>query len=75
MFIVYTHDLSFEPATLTPEAEALRSEVREFLCEEKRVNPWSPNSDFGSGFSPAFTKAIATKGWIGMTWPKKYGGH
>ena len=26
-------------------------------------------------FSREFSRKVGAKGWIGMTWPKKYGGH
>ena len=26
------------------------------------------------GFSWDFTKKVAAKGWLGITWPKEYGG-
>jgi alkylation response protein AidB-like acyl-CoA dehydrogenase len=65
----------FEPYDLPPEAEALRGEVRAFLkgwlgntAPAKRAHSWS-------GFNPEFSKALGARGWIGMTWPKKYGGH
>jgi hypothetical protein len=65
----------FDPFDLPPEAEALRGEVRAFLKEwmgntapARRAHSWS-------GFNPDFSKALGAKGWIGMTWPKKYGGH
>ncbi len=64
----------FDPYDLPPEAEALRGEVRKFLREwmgntapARRARSWS-------GFNPDFSKALGAKGWIGMTWPKKYGG-
>jgi alkylation response protein AidB-like acyl-CoA dehydrogenase len=53
----------------------LRAEVRAFLTESAAEEAWRPNSDFGAGFSPEFSRRLAAKGWIGMTWPKKYGGH
>jgi hypothetical protein len=28
-----------------------------------------------SGFSPAFSRALGERGWVGMAWPKRYGGH
>ena len=65
--------LAFNPFTLPPEAEALRSEVRKFLAES--LDPASlPNSDFNAGDSSDFSKALGERGWIGMTWPKQYGG-
>ena len=29
----------------------------------------------GEAYNRAFSKSVGAKGWIGMTWPKKYGGH
>jgi hypothetical protein len=63
--------MNFAPAQLPGELEALRTEVREFLNAE---TDWHPNSDFNAGASPEFSKRFAAKGWIGMTWPKEYGG-
>jgi alkylation response protein AidB-like acyl-CoA dehydrogenase len=63
--------MNFAPAQLPGELEALRTEVREFLNAE---TDWHPNSDFNAGASPEFSKRFAEKGWIGMTWPKEYGG-
>ena len=63
--------MNFAPAQLPGELEALRTEVREYLNAE---TDWHPNSDFNAGASPEFSKRFAAKGWIGMTWPKEYGG-
>jgi alkylation response protein AidB-like acyl-CoA dehydrogenase len=70
-----TH-LTFAPPPPNTEAtEKLRAEVRAFLATElagmsarKRAASWG-------GRDPAFSKKMAERGWIGMTWPKKYGGH
>ena len=66
---------NFELNELPPEAERLRQEVREFLrtelpklSSEERPRTWG-------GHNPAFSKKLAARGWIGMTWPKQYGGH
>ncbi len=66
--------LRIEPCTLPPACEDLRQQVRTFLAEtladfpaEKRVRNWSGNS-------PAFSAQLGARGWIGMTWPKRYGG-
>ena len=63
--------MNFAPAQLPAELESLRAEVREFLNAE---TDWQPNSDFNAGASPEFSRRFAAKGWIGMTWPKAYGG-
>ena len=64
----------FEPVELPPECEALRAEVREFIVGELAAGLWVPNSDFGSHRSAAFSRRLGERGWIGMTWPKRYGG-
>ena len=65
--------LTFEPFALPPEAEELRSEVREFLVDSLDASVL-PNSDFNAGDSAEFSRALGKKGWIGITWPKIYGG-
>jgi acyl-CoA dehydrogenase len=64
----------FDPVELQPECEALRAEVREFIAGELAAGLWVPNSDFGSHRSAAFSRRLGARGWIGMTWPKRYGG-
>jgi acyl-CoA dehydrogenase len=64
----------FDPLTLPPECENLRREVRGFIAEERAAGRWRADSDFNQGHSPEFSKRLAARGWIGMTWPKKYGG-
>ncbi len=65
--------LTFEPFQLPQEAEALRAEVRDFLAGS--LDPdILPNSVFNAGDSAEFSKSLGGRGWIGMTWPKQYGG-
>src|SRR5258707_13816890 len=64
----------FDPIELPPECEALRGEVRGFIAGELAAGHWVPNSDFGSHRSAAFSRRLGERGWIGMTWPKRYGG-
>jgi len=59
---------------LSPECEALRGEVRGLIAGELAAGLWVPNSDFGSHRSAAFSRRLGARGWIGMTWPKRYGG-
>ena len=57
------------------EQEKFRQEVRDFLEEELRQGTFKPSCDaWIQGFSIEFTKKVAQKGWIGLTWPKEYGG-
>ena len=65
--------LQFQQIGLPEHTEQLRGEVREFLRTEFPSNR-RRNSDFTSGHDPEFSQAIGKKGWIGMTWPKAYGG-
>ena len=61
--------------TFTEEQKKLRQEVRKFLEEEIRQGLWQPTCDaWIQSFDPEFTKRVAQKGWIGLTWPKEYGG-
>lgn len=65
------------PSVRLPEsAEQLRQEVRQFLAEELEKGTFKPQCDaWLGGFSPEFSRKLGAKGWLGMTWPKKYGGH
>ncbi|HMO97003.1 MAG TPA: acyl-CoA dehydrogenase family protein, partial [Tepidiformaceae bacterium] len=48
----------------TPEQEAFRNEVRTFIRDE-----W-PRAREGE----SFTRKLAARGWLTMSWPKEYGG-
>jgi Acyl-CoA dehydrogenases len=68
-------NLKLELPRLTPEAEQLRQDVRAFLAEERSSGRLPPAEKIGLGFDREMSRRIAAKGWIGLTWPKKYGGH
>ena len=66
----------FPLVELGPEQEALRREVRAFLAEELASGGFTPMADcWGSAMSPEFSRKLGARGWLGMTWPKQYGGH
>lgn len=68
--------IEFDPIRLPPEAEELRTEVRAFLKEEIAAGTFDPHSaHLGGSFNPEFSRKVGDRGWIGLTWPKKYGGH
>lgn len=58
-----------------PEAcENVREEVRQFA--KQAMSPYSKleRSRNWTGRDKTFTKKMAEKGWLGMTWPEKFGG-
>jgi acyl-CoA dehydrogenase len=69
-------DLQFDPIRLPPECDALRMEVRAFLAEEIAAGTFDPHQPgHGDSYNRNFSRRVGAKGWIGMTWPKQYGGH
>ena len=71
-----TTSLQFDPIRLPPECTELRSEVRAFLAEQIAAGTFDPHhGGDGESYNRAFSKSVGARGWIGMTWPKKYGGH
>ncbi len=69
------HQFSFEPVSFPPAAEALRGEVRAFIAEEVANGTFTPSKNSWSSFDAGFSKKCGERGYIGMVWPKKYGGH
>ncbi len=67
--------LMINPGALPPEAEALRAEVREFLAAEMPAIPPAKRCRNWSGADADFSRKLGARGWLGMTWPKAYGGH
>ena len=68
-------DLSFPKPVSIEGAEALRAEVRDFVAKELADVPPALRIRSWSGFDPVFSRKLGARGWIGMTWPKAYGGH
>ena len=71
-----TTSLSFDPVRLPQQCQALRADVRAFLAEEISAGTFDPHHPgHGDSYSRDFSRRVGAKGWIGMTWPKRYGGH
>jgi acyl-CoA dehydrogenase len=66
--------LDIVPATLPPECEALRVEVRDFLAEVMADVPPAVRCRSWLGANPEFSRRMGARGWIGMTWPRRFGG-
>ena len=71
-----TAAIQFDQLRLPPECEKLRAEVRAFIAEETEAGNIKPSgATGGDSFSREFSRKVGAKGWLGMTWPKQYGGH
>ena len=67
--------LHFDPIRLPAECVRLRQELREFLAAERAAGTFEPGLHGRRGvFNREFSRKVGAKGWIGMTWPQKYGG-
>jgi acyl-CoA dehydrogenase len=67
--------LSFDPVRLPRQCEALRAEVRAFLAQEISAGTFDPHHPgHGDSYNRDFSRRVGANGWIGMTWPKTYGG-
>jgi acyl-CoA dehydrogenase len=53
----------------------LRSQVRDLVTQWRDAQRFAPTCDsWLRSYDPAFTKELAKRGLIGMTWPRRYGG-
>ena len=58
---------------LTAQQQEFRAEIRHFLAAEIPADSTTEDG-WIVGYSPAFSRKLGARGWIGLTWPKKYGG-
>ena len=70
-----TTAFSFDVGDLPFDAAALRAEVRSFLDDERRRGTILRSPEGWDRFDPAFSQRLGARGWIGMTLPRRYGGH
>ncbi|HEY5292851.1 MAG TPA: acyl-CoA dehydrogenase family protein [Burkholderiales bacterium] len=55
-------------------AEALRGEVRAFIAEQVAKGAFTPARNSWISFDPDFSRKCGERGYIGLIWPKEYGG-
>jgi alkylation response protein AidB-like acyl-CoA dehydrogenase len=65
-------DFAFAP--IPPAAEALRSEIRDFLSREMRDIPPIIRADSWMGYDAEFSRKLGAAGLIGITMPSRFGG-
>lgn len=61
----------------TEEQNMFRREIHDFLEFELEQGSFKPTQNAFyevGGFSQEFSRKIAKKGWIGLSWPREYGG-
>ena len=64
----------FDAPHLPPEAVATRRRVREFLAAERDAGSYTPHRCSWSTFDAEFSRRVGAAGFIGVTWPREYGG-
>ena len=69
------HEFRFDPLPMPEAAQALRREVRAFIAEEVARGAFTPSRNSWSSFDADFSRKCGARGYIGMRWPKEYGGH
>ncbi|MFA7665081.1 MAG: acyl-CoA dehydrogenase family protein [Burkholderiaceae bacterium] len=67
--------LNINPGELPAGCEALRAEVRQFIDENLAGFPAAARAHSWSGCDAGFSRKLAARGWLGMTWPRQFGGH
>jgi len=65
---------SLDLTAIPPEDEALRPQVRAFLTQALKDVPAHIRAKSWTGCDPAFSRALARQGWLGLTFPRAYGG-
>lgn len=65
---------SFPATALPPHADALRGEVKEFVTTWLEGVPAPVKARTWAGFDADFSRALAARGWVGLTVPERYGG-
>ena len=60
----------------TNDLSNLRKEVRNFITKSLNDKDFEPSADaWVFSASPEFSKKLGSMGWLGMSFPKKYGGN
>src|SRR5690606_25411185 len=67
-------EFDFEPVRMPDSVPALRQEIRELIAAEVEAGAFTPSRNSWNTFDPAFSRKIGERGWIGMSWPREYGG-
>lgn len=67
------NNTDFSSLELPGHVAELRKNIRDFLEDERQKKTFKVHLGHGE-FDPEFSRKVGARGWIGMTWPRKYGG-
>jgi alkylation response protein AidB-like acyl-CoA dehydrogenase len=67
-------NIAFPPAELPASASKVRESIRSLINQHKDTWPVAQRARSWTGVDYAFTRALGENGFIGMCWPKQYGG-
>jgi alkylation response protein AidB-like acyl-CoA dehydrogenase len=65
---------NFDPVSLPPGVPAFRNEIRAFLAQELPQRSAETKANCWAVHDADFSRKVGARGWIGMVWPKQYGG-
>jgi alkylation response protein AidB-like acyl-CoA dehydrogenase len=66
---------SFDAVALPPGIPEFRRQIRDFLSRELRDTDAVHKANSWAVYDAEFSRKLAAQGWIGMIWPRQYGGH
>jgi alkylation response protein AidB-like acyl-CoA dehydrogenase len=66
--------LAFEAVELPPAAHEMRKRVRSFLREQLAAGSFKPSCSGWTIFDRNFSRSCGQAGFIGLTWPREWGG-
>ncbi len=66
--------LRFDAVELPRAAAEARARVRAFLRAERAAGHYAAHRNSWNSFDPAFSRRAGAAGFIGITWPRAYGG-
>ena len=66
--------LAFEAVVLPPAAHEMRKRVRSFLREQLAAGAFVPRCSGWTIFDREFSRSCGQAGFIGLTWPREWGG-
>jgi alkylation response protein AidB-like acyl-CoA dehydrogenase len=66
---------NFDPVALPPGVPEFRREIRAFLAQEQPRLPAERKANSWFVFDTNFSRKLGARGWLGLVWPRQYGGH